>query len=175
MWNLPFTGRNFPWQSEILDQNRGHLGPDGSAMALAANPLYQPLTWHGLDFTCNFPQTVLDWKSDIYPKVLTLFWPSVDSQYRNSILVNNLEWTLVNIVCVYNSNSDQLSDWKSRGFCDWKLEFYHTTVPKLPRGSEKKHWPHFDNPPMKLEFKDVWYSKAQEMLKFTFNALIQQQ
>ncbi len=27
----------------------------------------------------------------------------------------------------------------------------------------------------KLKFKDVWYSKAPKMLKFTFNALIQQQ
>ena len=26
-----------------------------------------------------------------------------------------------------------------------------------------------------IQFKDVWYSKAQKMLKFTFNALIQQQ
>ena len=25
-----------------------------------------------------------------------------------------------------------------------------------------------------LDLKDVWYSKAQKMLKFTFNAMIQQ-
>ncbi len=30
-------------RTAILDQNQGHLGPDGSAMSLATDPLYQPL------------------------------------------------------------------------------------------------------------------------------------
>ncbi len=63
-------------------------------------------TWHGPDFTCKFPQTVLRLintdQSQIYPKPLLCFDSHIlvnisrcSSQHLSVI-------SIVNIVCVYN-------------------------------------------------------------------------
>ncbi len=76
-------------------------------------------TWHGLDFTCNFPQTVLrpieTDQSQIYPKHTTFFWQSASSSQEQ--------------------DGVKLRDWKPPTIWDWKPRLFPTTVSKMPGGN----------------------------------------